>query len=79
MIYLFEFRVNNVIKIFLYTGYGVFVTKQFTKNDYLLTYKGELILAKEGEKREEKYGTSQMGNFMFFFQTEVNQKNKYLW
>jgi len=36
-----------------FSGYGVFTAKAFEKGAFLLNYNGDLIPAREGEKREK--------------------------
>ncbi|XP_028417936.1 histone-lysine N-methyltransferase set-1-like [Dendronephthya gigantea] len=48
-------------------GRGVFTTKTFSKGDFLLEYKGELISQEEGYIREKNY-PDDLGSFLFFFQ-----------
>ncbi|XP_028417446.1 histone-lysine N-methyltransferase set-1-like [Dendronephthya gigantea] len=55
-------------------GRGVFTTKTFSKGDFLLEYKGELISQEEGYIREKNY-PDDLGSFLFFFQ----QGNASLW
>ncbi|XP_067040063.1 N-lysine methyltransferase KMT5A-A-like isoform X1 [Acropora muricata] len=50
-----------------YIGKGVFATREFQMGDFLLQYKGELISGEEGERREKRY-SSDLGNFLYFFQ-----------
>ena len=50
----------------LFSGCGVFTTKDFSKGDFLLEYVGERITRKEALKRETNYKASQ-GSFLFFF------------
>ena len=45
---------------------GVFTTKQFKKDTFLLQYSGDIISKKEGEKRETIYGNENR-SYMFFF------------
>lgn len=48
-------------------GYGVFVhEKHFSKGDFLLHYRGELIDIEEAERREHLYA-EKYGSFMYFF------------
>jgi hypothetical protein len=44
----------------------VFTTKKFSKGDFLLEYKGELVPEDEGYRREESY-EPELGSFLFFF------------
>ena len=50
------------------SGEGVFATKPFSKGNFLLEYKGDLITrvkhARQLEKESEKEG---QGSFMYFF------------
>ena len=43
----------------------MFTTKTFSKDDFLLVYKGELVTADEGYRREESYHPN-LGSFLFF-------------
>ena len=43
----------------------MFTTKTFSKDDFLLVYKGELVTADEGYRREDLYH-SDVGSFLFF-------------
>lgn len=52
---------------FISQGKGVFATREFQMGDFLLQYKGELISGEEGERREKRYSTD-LGNFLYFFQ-----------
>ena len=61
----FEDVINVLSKWSSLLGYGVFATKKFEKGQYLLTYKGPLLNAKDGE---EKIADGQGGNFVYFFQ-----------
>ena len=44
----------------------MFTTKFFSKGDFLLEYRGELITGDEGSKREDLYDPD-LGSFLFFF------------
>jgi len=44
----------------------VFTTKKFSKDGFLLVYRGELISADEGYRREESCHAD-LGSFLFFF------------
>ncbi|CAH3173486.1 unnamed protein product [Porites lobata] len=48
-----------------FIGRGVFTTKTFSKDDFLLVYKGELVTADEGYRREDSYHPD-LGSFLFF-------------
>ena len=50
-------------------GRGVFTTKSFSPGDFLCEYTGELLIKKEGEKREELYNKNPLkyGSFVFYF------------
>ncbi|XP_068710571.1 N-lysine methyltransferase KMT5A-A-like isoform X1 [Montipora foliosa] len=50
-----------------YIGKGVFATREFKSGHFLLQYKGELVSAEEGERREKQYSLD-FGNFLYFFQ-----------
>ena len=56
----------NWLGIILFLGRGVFTTKKFSKGDFLLEYKGELVSEDEGYQREDLYET-ELGSFLFFF------------
>ena len=53
---------------------GVFATKVFAKNDFLLHYVGEMISKKEGEDRETTYGDVHR-SYIYFF----SHNGKELW
>jgi [histone H4]-lysine20 N-methyltransferase SETD8 len=53
-------------------GRGVRALRAFSKGDYVLEYKGELISAKEGHKRHSRYSVSE-GSYMFFFRSEQGE------
>ena len=65
----------NVLKPFLnvLSGQDVFTKRPFSKGEFLLEYKGELI-SKKGVKRENTY-SADVGRYLFFFQ----HGNKSLW
>ena len=44
----------------------MFTAKSFSKGDFLLEYKGELVSENEGYQREESY-EAELGSFLFFF------------
>ena len=44
----------------------MFSTKKFSKGEFLLEYKGELVSEDEGYQREESYG-AELGSFLFSF------------
>lgn len=48
-------------------GWGVFTKRTFTKGEFLLEYKGELVSEKEACVREATY-PADVGSFLFFFQ-----------
>ncbi|XP_068739207.1 N-lysine methyltransferase KMT5A-like, partial [Montipora capricornis] len=48
-----------------FIGRGVFTTKEFSKGQFLLEYKGELISQDEGYSREQSYDED-LGSFLFF-------------
>ena len=48
-------------------GCGIFASKFFSKSEFLLEYRGELI---SGEEGEERYRTGQTGSFLYFFEVE---------
>lgn len=56
-------------------GYGVKAEKEFTKGDFILQYKGDVIDDKEAAVREELYSQHGMGCFMYYF----NQAGKEVW
>ena len=53
--------------------------EKFEKGDYLLTYQGDLIDEEEGKEREVGYQENNSGNFLFFFQKDINGKKRKLW
>ena len=55
----------NYIYYVVSLGRGVFSTKTFFKDDFLLVYKGELVTADEGCRREDSYNPD-LGSFPFF-------------
>lgn len=55
-------------------GQGVFTTREFKPDEFLLEYAGELLSYKEASRRESSY-TEVDGSFLFFF----NAQNKVLW
>ncbi|KAH3723716.1 hypothetical protein DPMN_049510 [Dreissena polymorpha] len=61
-------NVNDVI------GEGVFATKPFKKEDFLLEYKGDLITrVKHARQLEKEYEKKGQGSFIYFFlNTETN-------
>ncbi|KAJ8043799.1 N-lysine methyltransferase KMT5A-A [Holothuria leucospilota] len=54
-------------------GSGVFCEKTFSKGDFLLEYRGELISGEEGTERDKNYPDTK-GSFLYFFQHEGNSK-----
>ncbi|KAL5013701.1 hypothetical protein ScPMuIL_007971 [Solemya velum] len=54
-------------------GQGVFTTREFKPDEFLLEYAGELLSYKEASRRESSY-TEVDGSFLFFF----NAQNKVL-
>ena len=55
-----------MILFLFFLGKGVFATKFFSKGDFLLEYRGELITRDEGSEREDFYNPD-LGSFLFFF------------
>ena len=55
-------------KIFIddHIGYGIFSTKKFEPNQFLVEYCGELLSSSQGEERFEAYGCEK-GSFLFFY------------
>jgi histone-lysine N-methyltransferase SETD8 len=50
-------------------GRGVFATKHFDKNDFVVEYAGELISHAEAKKREHEYATDDsIGCYMYYFE-----------
>ncbi|XP_057311383.1 histone-lysine N-methyltransferase EZH2-like [Hydractinia symbiolongicarpus] len=47
-------------------GYGVFTTKTFYKEEFLLEYPGPLISAALGRERQESY-SAHHGSYLFFY------------
>ena len=58
---------DPTIFLFYFLGRGVFTTKLFSKGDFLLVYRGELITGDEGAEMEDLYNPD-LGSFLFFFQ-----------
>lgn len=54
-----------------FTGRGIVTNIKREKGDFLLVYKGEIITAEEGERREESNSTG----YRFFFYS----KGKEFW
>ena len=52
----------------------MFTAKFFSKGDFLLEYRGELITGDEGSEREDFYNPD-LGSFLFFF----IDGSQYLW
>lgn len=49
-------------------GRGVFTTKKFYRNDYIVEYAGELLTQAEAKHRESIYGRNhQIGCYMYYF------------
>lgn len=57
---------NYIYYVVVSLGRGVFTTKTFSKDEFLLVYKGELVKADEGYRREDSYHPD-LGSFLFFF------------
>jgi len=52
-------------------GRSVVVKRLFEKNEWVVEYNGELISAKEAEKREQEYKLDpSIGSYMFFFESQ---------
>ena len=54
----------------------MFAKKMFSKEDFLLVYRGDLMSDAEGQKREESYNPDVDGNFIFFFIDECKGKRR---
>lgn len=49
-------------------GRGVFTTKKFYRNDYIVEYAGELLTQNEAKQRENLYGRNhKIGCYMYYF------------
>jgi histone-lysine N-methyltransferase SETD8 len=49
-------------------GRGVFTTKKFYRNDYIVEYAGELLTQNEAKHRENLYGRNhKIGCYMYYF------------
>ena len=49
-------------------GRGVFTTKKFYRNDYIVEYAGELLPHNEAKHRENLYGRNhKIGCYMYYF------------
>ncbi len=49
-------------------GRGVFTTKKFYRNDYIVEYAGELLTQNEAKYRENLYGRNhKIGCYMYYF------------
>jgi histone-lysine N-methyltransferase SETD8 len=51
----------------MFSGYGIFATKQFNSGDFLLNYHGELLVEKEAKERERIHNRKADGCYMFYF------------
>ena len=60
-------------------GFGVFASKEFSKNSFLLVYSGDLLSANEGSTREKKYKKDKLGNFLYFFEDIFKEKKRSFW
>lgn len=52
-------------------GCGVFAKTAFSKSEFLLEYRGELITGAEGEKRHRN---GQSGTYLYFFEVDGRKK-----
>ena len=49
-------------------GRGVYTTKKFLRNDYIVEYAGELLTQSEAKQRENLYGCNHhIGCYMYYF------------
>ena len=49
-------------------GRGVYTTKKFFRNDYIVEYAGELLAQNEARQRETLYGRNhKIGCYMYYF------------
>ena len=71
LIYQFE---NTLKYMLLISGLGVFATRAFQKDDFLLEYRGELILAAEGDKRLVEYPEGILSYIYFYRQRGTLKK-----
>ena len=53
--------------LFVIVGYGVVTTREFSKGDFILEYKGDLLDANEAVRRERQYKSQHLGCFMYYF------------
>ena len=57
-------------------GRGVFATKPFGPNEFVVEYKGDIISNKEAKQRESVYSMDpRYGCYMYYFE----YKNRKLW
>ena len=58
-----------IVKVIENKGRGVFASKMFYKDDFIVEYAGELISMQEAKKREEAYSKdANVGCYMYFFE-----------
>ena len=50
-----------------FIGYGVFALEDIDVGEFILEYKGDLIMEEEGCEREKKYDKEKKGSFLYFF------------
>ena len=65
---------SAIIDHTFFVGMGVFASRKFLKNDFLLHYAGELVEKEEGEEREMLYGDAPR-SYIYFF----SHNGKELW
>jgi len=68
--YLKEERIDGLeIRDVKLKGRGIFSTRQFAKDEFVVEYAGDLITPKEAEKRDAKYSanTEKYGSYMYYF------------
>ena len=70
MVY-FLLVIRDNIQYVCHSGCGVFAAKEFSKTEFLMEYRGELI---SGEEGEERYNKGQSGTFLYFFEVDGRKK-----
>ncbi|CAD5215342.1 unnamed protein product [Bursaphelenchus okinawaensis] len=79
-----KFEENEKIRSLIETGYyedylriyeteekgrGIKAGRRFKKDDFVVEYRGEILTAAEGKKREQEYAqNSLIGSYMYFFE-----------
>ena len=60
--------------LYIFTGFGVFATKDFRGGSFLLRYPGYPITENEADAREQQNAKNLKGCFMYYFQPDYKQK-----